>query len=44
MKPYITELAERIAHELDVNTSQVRKWSSTCRKYWGLVTALRLLY
>ncbi|CAJ2646113.1 unnamed protein product [Trifolium pratense] len=23
MKPYITELAERIAHELDVNTSQV---------------------
>ena len=31
MKPFITELAGLIAHELDVNTSQVRKWLLNCR-------------
>jgi len=44
MQPYITELAGLIAHELDVNTSQVRKWSSRCRKYWCLVTALSIIF
>lgn len=44
MQPYITKLAGLIAHELDVNTSQVRKWSSKCRKYWCLVIALSIIY
>lgn len=43
MKPYITELAGLIAHELDFNTSQVRKWSLRCKKYCGLVTSLSII-
>lgn len=33
MKPHITELTGLIANELDVNTSQVRRWSLKWRKF-----------
>lgn len=33
IKPHITELTGLIANELNVNTSQVRKWSLKCRKF-----------
>lgn len=43
MKPHITELADLIAHELDVNTSQVRKWSLKFREFRSLVTSLSVI-
>ena len=43
IKPYITELTGLIAHELDVNTSQVRKRSLKCRKSVCILASLIII-
>jgi len=40
MKPHITELTGLIANELDVNTSQVRRWSLKWRKFGWILASL----